>query len=208
MPDLRLLVVASDPLARTGLTSLLTDRSGYQIVGQIEGGQSLPAEIDVYRPDIIVWDLGWEPEESLALLEDSAAGGIGIVALISDDEPAAAAWSAGAQGLLYRDTTGERLLAAISAVAGGLTAMEPALFASMMPVGALEEPVLVEELTPREVEVLQLLAEGLANKAIAQQLGISEHTVKFHVNAIMKKTGAQSRTAAVVRATRLGLVVL
>lgn len=208
MPDLRLLVVASDPLARTGLTSLLTDRSGYQIVGQIEGGQSLPAEIDVYRPDIIVWDLGWEPEESLALLEDSAAGGIGIVALISDDEPAAAAWSAGAQGLLYRDTTGERLLAAISAVAGGLTAMEPALFASMMPVGALEEPVLVEELTPRELEVLQLLAEGLANKAIAQQLGISEHTVKFHVNAIMKKTGAQSRTAAVVRATRLGLVVL
>ncbi|MGB3713566.1 MAG: response regulator transcription factor [Candidatus Promineifilaceae bacterium] len=208
MPDLRLLVVASDPLARTGLTSLLTDRSGYQIVGQIEGGQSLPAEIDVYRPDIIVWDLGWEPEESLALLEDSASGGIGIVALISDDEPAAAAWSAGAQGLLYRDTTGERLLAAISAVAGGLTAMEPALFASMMPVGALEEPVLVEELTPRELEVLQLLAEGLANKAIAQQLGISEHTVKFHVNAIMKKTGAQSRTAAVVRATRLGLVVL
>ena len=168
MPDLRLLVVASDPLARTGLTSLLTDRSGYQIVGQIEGGQSLPAEIDVYRPDIIVWDLGWEPEESLALLEDSAAGGIGIVALISDDEPAAIAWSAGARGLLYRDTTGERLLAAISAVARGLTAMEPALLASMMPVGALEEPVLVEELTPREVEVLQLLAEGLANKAIAQ----------------------------------------
>ena len=212
MRDLRLLVVASDPLARAGLTTLLTDRSGFQIVGQIEGGESLPAEIDVYQPEIIVWDLGWDPEESLTRLEDVAAGisagGIGIVALMGDDEPAASAWSAGARGLLYRDTTGERLLAAVSAVAGGLTAMEPELSASMMPVGALEEPVLVEELTPRELEVLQLLAEGLANRAIAQQLGISEHTVKFHVNAIMKKTGAQSRTAAVVRATRLGLVVL
>jgi DNA-binding NarL/FixJ family response regulator len=67
---------------------------------------------------------------------------------------------------------------------------------------------MAEELTPRELEVLQQLAEGLANKAIAQRLGISEHTVKFHVNAIMGKLGVQSRTAAVVRATRLGLVVL
>ena len=65
-----------------------------------------------------------------------------------------------------------------------------------------------QELTPRELEVLQLLAEGLANKAIALQLDISEHTVKFHVNAILAKLGVQSRTQAVVRATRLGLIIL
>jgi DNA-binding NarL/FixJ family response regulator len=66
----------------------------------------------------------------------------------------------------------------------------------------------VEELTPRETEVLQLLADGLTNKAIAQRLGISDHTVKFHVNAVLGKLGAQSRTEAVVRATRLGLLHL
>jgi two-component system nitrate/nitrite response regulator NarL len=212
MPDLRLLVVASDPLARAGLATLLADRSGFQIVGQLEGGESLPDEIDIFKPDIIVWDLGWDPEKSLLWLEEVAAGiaagGIGIVALISDDEPAAAAWSAGAKGLLYRDISGERLSAAVFAVAGGLAALEPELMAAMVPAGSTEELVLIEELTPRELEVLQLLAEGLANRAIAQQLGISEHTVKFHVNAIMKKTGSQSRTAAVVQATRLGLVVL
>jgi len=66
----------------------------------------------------------------------------------------------------------------------------------------------VEELTPRETEVLQLMADGLTNKAIAQKLSISEHTVKFHVNAILGKLGVQSRTEAVVRATRLGLLLL
>jgi DNA-binding NarL/FixJ family response regulator len=86
--------------------------------------------------------------------------------------------------------------------------MEPELLTFGWPAASAEAPGLAEELTPREREVLQLLAEGLANKAIAQQLTISEHTVKFHVNAIMSKLGAQSRTAAVVRATRLGLVVL
>jgi DNA-binding NarL/FixJ family response regulator len=65
-----------------------------------------------------------------------------------------------------------------------------------------------EALTPREQEVLQLLAEGLPNKTIADSLHISEHTVKFHVNAILSKLGAQSRTEAVVRATRLGLLLL
>jgi DNA-binding NarL/FixJ family response regulator len=67
---------------------------------------------------------------------------------------------------------------------------------------------LVEDLTPRETEVLQLLADGLTNKAIAQRLGISDHTVKFHVNSVLGKLGAQSRTEAVVRASRLGLLLL
>ena len=82
--------------------------------------------------------------------------------------------------------------------------LAPALY----PRPDIEPSPLVESLTPREVEVLQLLAEGLPNKGIAQRLGISEHTVKFHVNAIMGKLGAQSRTEAVVQATRLGLILL
>ena len=107
-----------------------------------------------------------------------------------------------------RTASAVRLEATIHAVAQGLAVIEPELLADVWPAGPPVESDLAEELTPRELEVLQLLAEGLANKAIAQRLTISEHTVKFHVNAIMSKLGAQSRTAAVVRATRLGLIML
>jgi two-component system nitrate/nitrite response regulator NarL len=217
MADLRLLVVAADPLARAGLVTLLDDRPGLRIAGQVAGGDSLADEVDVFEPDVLVVDLGWEADEGLAILGelglgepalDSDGDSLAVVALAPDKESAAAAWSAGARALLPRTISGAGLIAAIQAVAQGLAVIEPELLASGWPAGPAEAAGLSEELTPRELQVLQLLAEGLANKAIAQRLAISEHTVKFHVNAIMGKLGAQSRTAAVVQAMRLGLVVL
>jgi len=212
MSDLRLLIVAADPLVRAGLATLLSGQAGVQIVGQVDAGQTLPAEIDIYQPELIVWDLGWDPAGSLALLEelsgDQELDGVPVLVLIPDEEPAGLAWSAGARGLLFRDVTAPRLLAAIQAITQDLAAVEPVLMAGLMVSASFEEPAPAEDLTPRELEVLQLLAEGLANRAIAQELAISEHTVKFHVNAIMSKLSAQSRTAAVVRATRLGLILL
>jgi DNA-binding NarL/FixJ family response regulator len=212
MADIRLLVIAADPLARGGLVTLLDERAGLTIAGQVAGGETLADELDIFEPDVLIVDLGWEPEEGLAMLEelalDAEEGGPAAVALVPDEESAAAGWSAGARGLLPRTVSGERLVAAIRAVAQDLVVIEPELFAFGWPAGSGEAADLVEALTPRELEVLQLLAEGLANKAIAQRLEISEHTVKFHVNAIMSKLGAQSRTAAVVQATRLGLIML
>lgn len=212
MADLRLLIIAADPLARAGLVTLLDERPGLQIAGQVAGDDTLADELDVFEPDLLVVDLGWEPEQGLALLEDLALdpeeGGLAAVALAPDEQSAAAAWSAGARALLPRTISGGGLVVAIQAVAQGLAVIEPELLAFGWPAGSPELAGLAESLTPRELEVLQLLAEGLANKAIAQRLAISEHTVKFHVNAIMSKLGAQSRTAAVVRATRLGLIVL
>jgi DNA-binding NarL/FixJ family response regulator len=102
----------------------------------------------------------------------------------------------------------DKLVAAAQAVANGLVVVEPKLTVSLLPATESDDFIPDEQLTPREMEVLQRLAEGLTNKAIAQELGISEHTVKFHVNAIMGKLQAQSRTEAVVRATRLGLILL
>ena len=212
MADLRILVVAADPLARAGLVTLLDDRPDLQIIGQVSVGDSLAAELDVFQPDVLLIDLGWEPEESLVAMEelalDAEDGEPVVVALAPDEASAAVAWSAGARGVLARTASGERLLAAIEGVAQGLAVVEPEWLNFGWPAGSITEPGLVEELTPRELEVLQLLAEGLANKAIAQRLAISDHTVKFHVNAIMSKLGAQSRTAAVVQATRLGLIML
>ena len=91
----------------------------------------------------------------------------------------------------------------------GLVVVDPEL-ARALPVNRLaeEDALVVEPLTPRELDVLQLLAEGAANKEIARRLEISEHTVKYHVNAILGKLSAQSRTEAVVRATRAGLIML
>jgi two-component system nitrate/nitrite response regulator NarL len=212
MADVRLLIAAADPLVRTGLATLLADSPGYQVVGQVSGDEKLADEIDIYRPDVIIWDLGWEPDEAIAILAeltgDSEQGEPAIVALLPQQELAGTVWAAGARGLLFREVSRERLAAAVRACAAGLASLEPGLLDEVLPARSPDDMRPAEALTPRELEVLQLLAEGLANKEIAQRLEISEHTVKFHVNAIMGKLAAQSRTEAVVRATRLGLISL
>lgn len=216
MDDLRVLIVADDPLARAGLAALLADQPGCQVIGQVSGDTDLLDALDVHRPEVIVWDLGWDPAsasstspatglERLSDLEDEAPP---AVALLPDETHATEARIAGARGLLLRDTDAEHLVAALMAVALGLVVLDPSLAAAMLAIREQGTPLMVEELTPRELEVLQLLAEGLPNKIIALRLDISEHTVKFHVNAILGKLGAQSRTEAVVRASRLGLILL
>ena len=218
MKQVRVLVIAKDPLARAGLAALLADRPECTVVGQAASVGGLAAEVPgaglmTYQPDVVLWDLGWDPTpDSLhgSDLEDSARveDRVSVVALVSDESYAADAWASGVLGLLYRHVEPEVLVSALQAVAQGLIALDPELAAALLP-SRLESPEsLVEELTPREREVLQLLAEGLPNKTIALQLGISEHTVKFHVNAILGKLGVQSRTEAVVRAMRLGLIIL
>ena len=123
---------------------------------------------------------------------------------------AAQAWQAGARGLLPRNADPAAIAAAAHSLAQGLVVLDRDVAAELLLAAAPDHTAdaLVEPLTPREHEVLQLLAEGLTNRAIAQRLEISEHTVKFHVNAILGKLAAQSRTDAVMRATRLGLILL
>jgi DNA-binding NarL/FixJ family response regulator len=210
MDSVRVLVVADDPLARAGLAALLSEQPECIVTGQVSGDAGLVAALDVYLPDVLVWDLGWDPSPALERLVDLDDAQYPIVALLPDDAPTLDAWIAGVRGLLLRDAGVERLVAGLVAVAQGLTVLDPILATDLLPVDEQppDLPPLIEELTPREMEVLQLLAEGLPNKSIARHLNISEHTVKFHVNGVMGKLGAQSRTEAVVRATRLGLILL
>jgi len=208
MPDLRVLVVADDPLVRGGLAALLTEQHGFMVTGQMATNADLPGGLSVYAPDVIVWDLGWDPTTSLERLADLRDLGVPVVALIADEIHGSNAWVAGARGILLRNVEGNHLGAALVAAARGLVVLDPALSAAMLlSRDRLPHPP-GEDLTTREREVLQYLAEGLPNKAIAGRMNISEHTVKFHVNAILSKLGAQSRTEAVVRATRLGLLLL
>jgi two-component system nitrate/nitrite response regulator NarL len=213
--DLRVLIVADDPLARAGLAALLVGQNGCIVVGQVADDDGLSSAIDVYRPEVVVWDLGWDATSdpsvtvgSLERLTDLSDSHVPIVALVTDETRALEAQLAGARGLLPRDVSGERLSAAVVAAASGLMVLDPPLAARTLGARDPSSLPLVEDLTPRELEVLGLLAEGLPNKAIARRLDISEHTVKFHVNSVLGKLGAQSRTEAVVRATRLGLILL
>ena len=212
MSDLRVTLIADDPLARAGLAGLLATLDDCQVVDQLSSAHGRAALLDAGRQDVILWDLGWDPEPGLAALADQEEAGAPVLALApggeDEGEVARSAWAAGAAGVLLRAVTPERLLAGLRAVAAGLIVWEPTLAAALLPTGESGADSLVEPLTPREIQVLQLLAEGLPNKTIARRLDISDHTVKFHVNAILGKLQVQSRTEAVVRATRLGLVVL
>jgi len=123
------------------------------------------------------------------------------------DEEAALDWlRAGALGALLRSAEAERLVAALRTVATGLGVFDPTLVRSLLSTRAAVRDSL--QLTPREAEVLRLMAEGLSNKLIADRLKISEHTAKFHVNAILNKLDAETRTEAVVSAARRGLLML
>ena len=207
--DLRVLVVADDHLARAGLAALIDDQPGCAVAGQVSGLDYASIGPDVFSHDVEVWDLGWVPERALeAFVGDTDEHAPPAVVLMADESSAAQAWAAGARGILARDVDGEILGSALSAVVRGLAVIGPEMTSALHPAAA--EPLLIPstELTPREIEVLGLVADGLPNKAIAQRLSISEHTVKFHVNAVMSKLGAQSRTEAVTRATRMGLISL
>jgi DNA-binding NarL/FixJ family response regulator len=201
--SIRALIVARNPFARVGLSALLAQQLGVQVVGESAPDSDLSAQIERAQPNALLWDLDWEADS--AALAALGAESPPVLALLSDAAFVSEAWASGALGLLPRSAEPARIAAALAAVVQHLTVLDPSLAAALLPARA---PLPEEALTSRERDVLGLLSEGLANKNIALRLGISENTVKFHVNAIMGKLGAQSRTEAVVRAARLGLIAL
>jgi two-component system, NarL family, nitrate/nitrite response regulator NarL len=205
---IRIIALADDPLARAGLAAILATLPGHVVIEQ-GSSEYLIDSVSVLQTgegDVIIWDLGWETVDFE--LGESLDSYIPIIALVQDEDQAPTAGLSGVHGLLYRELDNEILSAAIRAVLAGLRVTAPGLTLSTSHHSITETNEEAIDLTLREHEVLALLVEGLTNKAIGQRLSISEHTVKFHVNAIMGKLNAQSRTDAVVRATRLGLISL
>jgi two-component system, NarL family, nitrate/nitrite response regulator NarL len=202
MEEVRVFVVSEDPLVRSGLASLLAGQPGIVV-----GGQMSPDELPAGggESEVAVWDAG-SGASGLEHLDETATRSLRVLAVLADEGQAAEALGAGARGVVLRDAGAARLAAAVRAVAEGLVVLDAVAAESVLrPRPAT--PATIEHLTPREQEVLQLLAQGLSNKLIAARLGISDHTVKFHVNAILGKLGAQSRTEAIAQAARLGLVL-
>ena len=209
-PDLRVLIVSDNLLTRAGLAALLDTQEDILVVGQTSTN-TLPEELDIYHADIIVCDLGWQASDNihtLSLIDDKD---MPILVLLTDENDSVSLLSTlnkfSVYGLLLNENGSELLMIALHTVANGLIVIDPSLSSYIATSSPVTE-IITESLTQRENEVLQLLAQGLTNKAIALQLGITDHTVKFHVNAIMTKLNAQSRTEAVIIATRAGLIIL
>ena len=193
---MRILVVGDDPLARGGIAVALERE--LEVVGHV-AARDVPAAVEAFHPRVLVWDLGAGTGDVPPLPLDPPT-----LALCVDPTRAHAALQAGAKGAVLREIEAARIAAAARAVDVGLVALDP----SFVGVTARPRPKVETAMTPREREVLELLAEGLSNKEIASRLNISDHTAKFHVTAIMDKLGAQSRTEAVVLGMKLGLVLL
>lgn len=197
---IKVTLLTDDPLLRAGLSSLLGELSAIDVVDR-----------DV--AEVALWDAGHDGDKALGRLAELRNLAMPAVAVVSDASQVAPAIAAGARGVVLRDQVGPGLHAALAAVRSGLTVIDTALADSLLPAA----PVLREprehtkgrgELTERERQVVQLLTEGLSNKLIADRLGISDHTAKFHVNGVMMKLGASTRTEAVVEAMRRGLIHL
>jgi len=212
MPQTRVLIIADNLLTRAGLAALLEAHDEIDVIGQVAGDESLLTDLEIYRPTVTVIDLGYEPETMLPHITVLIESGMPTVILLPDEESLPIITPAldrnMAYGLLLRDSDTDLIAGALHAVATGLVTLDPVLAGTVIDTSGEVIDMPAEGLTPRESEVLQLLAKGLTNKAIALELGISPNTVKFHINAILSKLNAQSRTEAVVRATRLGWIIL
>jgi two-component system, NarL family, nitrate/nitrite response regulator NarL len=191
-------LVTDDPLLRAGLSSLLAQLGSIQVV-------------DRDAAEVVLWDAGVDGDKALARLAELRALPGPAVAIVADQAHVAPALAAGARGVVLRDQVGPGIHAALAAVRSGLTVMDAELADSLVPASPVRGATPGKgkgELTERERQVVQLLSEGLSNKLIADRLGISDHTAKFHVNGVMMKLGASTRTEAVVEAMRRGLIRL
>lgn len=211
---IRVFIVAASPLARAGLESLLTARD-LEVAGSAATVDALAGSLYDAAPEVVLIDSSGEPFEPLlhAVISSGLASDISVVILAdaTSSGPSREALRANIRAVLPSDISPDQLLAALQAAASGLLVLHPTHIHEWLPTASLPSSTLdelVESLTRREREVLQMLAGGLGNKEIAVRLGISEHTVKFHVASILGKLGASSRTEAVSVGIRRGLVLL
>jgi two-component system, NarL family, response regulator YdfI len=216
----RVLVAAPSPVTRAGLEAILVREPVFSVVGGRGALTSLAEDVAEHDPDVVLIELAsGADEDALTMLhtvsidaDDGARPAPALVVLTDERDPAhlVEALRAGVRALLPRDAGAAEIVAAVTAAAAGLVAVAHEWTASLRGAFGVERGAqgTGEALTPREMEVLRLIAEGLGNKQIAGRLAISEHTVKFHVGSVFAKIRASSRAEAVMIGARRGLIVV
>ena len=211
---LRILIASPYPAMRAGLHALLEEanagasRTALTVVGEADSVEACLEWTRATQPQVVLFDLALDPDDELSglwrLRTQAPSAAVLALSESNGDARMLAALQAGARGCLPKTATGAELLEAAQGVVEGETILPPAATAALLEQLRGEGPA--ETLSPREGEVLRHVAAGLTNKAIALKLGISEHTVKFHLGSAMSKLGAASRAEAVAVAIRRGLI--
>lgn len=212
--EIRLVIVDDHPIVRDGLVAILNTQADFLVVGEAGDGWALLEGYAAWQPDVVLLDLEMPELDGLTALTrlkkmDPAARVI-VFTAFDTDERILEAVKAGAAGYLLKGAPRDELFGAIRIVRAGGSLLQPVVASKLMRQvsQASEAAGEVEPLTPRELEVLTLLAQGYQNKEIAAELVISERTVKFHVSSILGKLDVGNRTEAVAVAAQHGLVDL
>lgn len=212
----RVFVVAASPVVRAGLSAVVASSSKLTVVGSASDLDALTREFEQLQPDVVLLDVSGNFQELVWELLSSQQQQDPVAMIVLADVDSIdfeAALRAGVRGILPTTSTESEIVAAVEAIALGLVVLHSDTIESLL---ALKESSVrqketanpVQALTPREIEVLNMLGSGLGNKAIAKRLNISDHTVKFHVSSIFQKLGVSTRTEAVAVGVRLGLIML
>jgi DNA-binding NarL/FixJ family response regulator len=218
-PAVRIIVADDHQVVRAGFAGLLDTQPDFTVAGTASDGAEAVRICRELRPDVVLMDVrmpGMDGIEATRQLAGSGAGGPRILILTTFDldEYVYDALRAGASGFLLKDVTAERLFDAVRVIAAGDALLAPAItrrliseFALLHPKPDAPSTAALASLTPRETQVLRLVAEGLSNPEIAARLVVTEETVKTHVSRVLNKLGLRDRTQAVVTAYESGLVV-
>ncbi|MBI3450370.1 MAG: response regulator transcription factor [Acidobacteria bacterium] len=203
-PKIRVLVADDHPVFRDGIRAIVNAESDLEVVAEASDGRDAVAKFKEHRPEVVLMDLrmpGLEGADAIAaILRVAPDARILVLTTFDGDEDIHRALRLGAKAYLLKDAFREEILEAIRAVHAGKKYIPPAVAA------CLAERPIGRDLTVREIDVLELIAQGLSNKEIGGSLEISEATVKSHVNSILAKLGAPDRTSAALMGMRRGLI--
>jgi DNA-binding NarL/FixJ family response regulator len=191
------LLVDDHPLVRSGLAGLFASTDDVRVVGEAADGAEAHAAVEELAPDVVLMDISMPGTDGIAatraLVERGYTGAVVMLTSFSDRARVVDAVAAGAVGYLLKDSDPAEVVAAVRSAAAGHAPLDPRVAAALLPTRR-EEPG--ADLSAREREVLELVAEGLANKQIAKRLGIAERTVKVHLGSVFRRIGVTDRTSA------------
>lgn len=197
---IRVMIVDDHHLVRSGIVALLDAQEDLDVVGEANNGHVALDVAATCRPELVLMDLSMPEmdgvEATRRLLEADDELKVLILTSFSDRERVTEALSAGAIGYLLKDSEPPDLLAAVRAAAQGHVPLDPRVAGALLPAVRTAAGNVDHGLSPREVEVLRLVAQGLANKQIARALGITERTVKAHLGRVFRELGVLDRTSA------------